>query len=57
MRRSIWTRVLVALLVISMVATPVSAAGWGNSSSWGWGSAGVQGFTSIVSAHLLKPSR
>lgn len=38
MRRSIWTRVLVALLVISMVATPVSAAGWGNSSSWGWGS-------------------
>lgn len=38
MRRSIWTRVLVALLVISMVATPVSAAGWGNSGSWSWGS-------------------
>ena len=38
MRRSIWTRVLVALLVISMVATPVSAAGWGNSGSRSWGS-------------------
>lgn len=38
MRRSIWTRVLVALLVISMVATPVSAAGWGNTSSRSWGS-------------------
>lgn len=41
MRRSIWTRVLVALLVISMVATPVSASGWGSKSSkssWGWGS-------------------
>lgn len=37
MRRSIWTRVLAVLLIISMLAAPVSASGW-NSRSRGWGS-------------------
>ena len=41
MRRSIWTRVLAVLLVVSMLAMPVSAAGNGSRSSRGsrgWGS-------------------
>ena len=40
MKRSLWTRVLAVVLVISMLATPVSAAsryGNNNRGGWGWG--------------------
>lgn len=40
MKRSIWTRILAMLLIVSMLTVPVSAAGWNsrsNPNGWGWG--------------------
>lgn len=41
MRRSIWTRVLAVLLIISMLAAPVSAAGINGNGANGWGFGGL----------------
>lgn len=44
MRRSVWTRVLAVLLIISLLAAPVSAAGIHGNGANGWGFGGLIDF-------------